>query len=75
MEESKIIIHNYEKNTLTDAEALYRIYKVIGEGLVSETRKGKQYCFVTRFHDDYVVTCDKTKTGYTFKIVKENNEI
>lgn len=74
MKESKIIIHNYN-NELTDAEALMRIYKVIGEGLVSQTKKGKQYCFVTRFNDDYVVTCDKTKTGYTFKIVKENSDI
>ena len=75
MDESKIIIYNYNKSELTDAEALYRIYKVISEGLVSETRKGKQYCFATKFNDGNTVFCDKTKTGYSFKIIKENYEI
>jgi hypothetical protein len=45
------------------------------EGLISETKKGKQYCFITRFNDGNVVGCNKTKTGYSFKIVKENYEI
>lgn len=72
MEETKIIIHNYNNTELTDAEALYRIYKVIGEGLVSKTKKGPQYCFATRFKDGNSVICDKTKTGYSFKIIKEN---
>lgn len=70
MEETKIIIQNYNKE-LTDAEALMRIYKVIGEGLISQTKKGKQYCFVTKFDDGNNVICDKTKTGYKFRIVKE----
>ena len=75
MEESKIIIHNYNKSELSDAQALMRVYKVIAEGLVSETTKGKQYCFVTRFNDNNTVICDKTKTGYSFKIIKENYDI
>lgn len=71
MEESKIIIHNYNKE-LSDIEALAKVYKVMEEGLVSETSKGKQYCFITKFNDGNVVGCDKTKTGYSFKIIKEN---
>lgn len=74
MRESKIIIHNYNEE-LSDTDVLARVYKVMQEGLISETRKGKQYCFITRFNDGNVVGCNKTKTGYSFKIVKENYEI
>lgn len=70
MEDKKLIIHNY--TDLNDAEVLLFIINVINEGLVSETSKGKQYCFVTKFKNNYVVTCDKIKTGYSFKVVKEN---
>lgn len=66
---NKIIIN--KSSLLTDAEALYKVFQVIVEGLVSETSKGKQYCFATRFKDGYVVTCNKTKTGYSFKVGKE----
>lgn len=69
---NKLIIHN--NSILTDAEALYKVFQVIGEGLVSETSKGKQYCFATRFKDGYVVTCDKTNTGYRFRVGKENDQ-
>lgn len=68
----KIIIN--KNSIITDTEALYKVYQVIGEGLVSETKKGKQYCFATRFKDGYVVTCNKTKTGYSFKVGKEENK-
>lgn len=66
----KLIIHNY--TDLEDYEALYYIQQVIQTGLISETSKGKQYCFATRINQNYIVICDKLKTGYTFKIVKEN---
>jgi hypothetical protein len=66
---NKIIIN--KDSITTDAEAMYKVYQVIAEGLVSETSKGKQYCFATRFNDGYVVTCDKTKTGYSFRVGKE----
>lgn len=67
---NKLIIHNY--TDLEDYEALCYIQQVIQTGLISETSKGKQYCFATRINQNYIVTCDKLKTGYTFKIVKEN---
>lgn len=70
MEDKKLIIHNY--TDLNDAEVLLFIINVINEGLVSETSKGKQYCFVTKFKNNCVVICDKIKTGYSFKVVKEN---
>lgn len=66
---NKIIIN--KNSMLSDAEALYKVFQVIAEGLVSETSKGKQYYFATRFKDGYVVTCDKTKTGYSFRVGKE----
>ena len=71
MKSTKIIINNEVSDILTDAEALYKVYNVIKEGLVSETKKGKQYCFVTKYSDGYTVISDKTKTGYSFKIIKE----
>ena len=66
----KLIIHNY--TDLEDYEALYYIQQVIQTGLISETSKGKQYCFATRINQDYIITCDKLKTGYIFRIIKEN---
>jgi len=69
---NKIIIN--KNSIITDAEALYKVFQVIGEGLVSETSKGKQYCFATKFKDGYVVTCNKTKTGYSFKVGKEERQ-
>ena len=65
----KIIIN--KNSMLSDAEAIHKVYQVIAQGLVSETSKGKQYCFATRFKDGYVVTCNKIKTGYNFKVGKE----
>lgn len=67
---NKLIIHNY--TDLEDYEALCYIQRVIQAGLISETSKGKQYCFATRINQDYIITCDKLKTGYTFRIIKEN---
>lgn len=66
----KLIIHNY--SDLEDYEALYYIQQVIQAGLISETSKGEQYCFATRINKNYIVTCDKLKTGYSFKLIKES---
>ena len=67
---NKLIIHNY--TDLADYEALCYIQQVVPAGLISEPTKGKQYCFATRINQDYIITCDKLKTGYTFRIIKEN---
>lgn len=66
---NKLIIHNY--TSLPDYIVLHYIQKVVQTGLISETSKGKQYCFATRINDNYVVTCDKTNTGYRFKVVED----
>ena len=68
---SKIIIHNYTE--LPDFVVVQYINKVIQNGKISKTSKGKQYCFVTRVLNDYIITSDRNKDTYTFKIYKERN--
>ena len=50
---NKLIIHNY--TDLEDYEALCYIQQVIQTGLISETSKGKQYCFATRINQKQVI--------------------
>lgn len=70
---SKLIIHN--KTDLSDFDVLYYIIKVVQEGLVSETKNGKQYSFVTTFIDGYTVVTSKNKQNtHTFWIYKENSK-
>ena len=66
---SKIIIHNH--TTLTDSEALSYIKEVIDCGKCSNTSKGDQYCFVTKFKvKGITVASDRAKgrETYTFHI-------
>ena len=71
---SKIIIHNY--SDLEDYECVSFIRAVISEGKVSETKQGKQYCFVTTFKNGIVVGCSRRNNTYTFKVIREvNNEL
>lgn len=67
---SKWIIQN-EADDLTDIQVVNYIEDVIMAGKISTTKKGPQYCFVTRINDNYIVTCDKTDYGYKFIIYKE----
>lgn len=67
---NKLIIHN--QTTLEDSDVLCYIHTVISAGLVSETKQGKQYCFVTTFKGGYTVTCSRRKDTLTFKIFKED---
>lgn len=70
---SKLIIHN--KTDLSDFDVLHYIIKVVQSGLVSETKNGKQYCFVTTFIDEYTVVTSKNKQHtHTFWIYKESKE-
>lgn len=70
---SKLIIHN--KTDLSDFDVLHYIIKVVQEGLVSETKNGKQYSFVTTFIDRYTVVTSKNKQNtHTFWIYKENSK-
>ena len=74
-EQSKLIIHNL--TNLSDWDVLHYIIKVVEEGKVSETIKGKQYCFVTIYEkpngEKYTIVTDKNKQNtYTFWIYKED---
>lgn len=72
-EQSKLIIHNL--TNLSDWDVLHYIIKVVQEGLVSETKNGKQYSFVTTFIDGYTVVTSKNKQNtHTFWIYKENSK-
>lgn len=62
---NKIIIHNYTE--LSDFVVMQHIMAIIDSGKISETKKGKQYCFATTF-DKYEVTCTMRKNTHTFKI-------
>lgn len=66
---SKIIIHNH--TTLTDSEALEYIKEVVEAGKISNTSKGEQYCFATKFKiKGITVVSDRAKgrETYTFHI-------
>ena len=72
-EQSKLIIHNL--TNLSDWDVLHYIINVVQEGLVSETKNGKQYSFVTTFIDGYTVVASKNKQNtHTFWIYKENSK-
>lgn len=72
-DKSKLIIHN--KTDLSDFDVLHYIIKVVQSGLVSETKNGKQYCFVTTFKDGYNVVASKNKYNtHTFWIYKEDRK-
>ena len=72
---SKLIIHN--ETELDDLTVLKYIERVVEKGKVSETSKGKQYCFVTIYEkpngEKYTIVTDKNKQNtYTFWIYKED---
>lgn len=68
---SKFIIYN-NYDSIGDYEAVSFIRAVISEGKVSETSRGKQYCFATRFKNGVVVTCDKLREDtFTFRVKRE----
>lgn len=63
---NKIIIHN--NTNLDDSDLLLYVYNVISQGKVSETKQGKQYCFVTTFKGGIVVFCNRRNNTYTFNV-------
>lgn len=68
---SKFIIYNNDKS-IGDYEAISFVRAVISEGKVSETSNGKQYCFVCKFKNGVVVTCNKLRTEtFTFRVKRE----
>jgi hypothetical protein len=69
---NKLIIRNY--TDLSDSKVLSLVLGVVEEGRVSETGKGKQYCFHTTFlveGDKIEVSVHKnselTETFYVYK--------
>ena len=68
---SKFIIYNND-DSIGDYEAVNFIRAVISEGKVSQTSRGKQYCFETRFKSGVVVTCNKLREDtFTFRVERE----
>ena len=57
----KLIIDNRTK--LSDANAILRVMKVIALGRISETKAGKQYCFVSSFDDCVVCVRKRAKSS------------
>lgn len=67
---SKIIIHN---ESLPDSVAISCVARVIADGMVSESRGHKQYCFVTTFTEtatglENVVIASRNGDTHTFKV-------
>jgi hypothetical protein len=70
---SKLIIHVHDD--INHRVALELVSDVIKQGLISKTRNGDQYCFVTTFmKDTYRVYARKSKgETHSFEVNKGNN--
>ena len=63
----KIIIHN--TSSLTDKEAINKIYSVMALGKISETSGIKHYCHVVTFSNDVKVYClNRKEDNNTFYV-------
>jgi hypothetical protein len=60
-----IIIHKQED--ISDYDALLHVQTVIRDGRIS--KDGKSYCYVTTFHDGFIVYADKKKSDI-FTVIK-----
>lgn len=67
---SKLIIHNY--SDFNDYSVMNYISTVISRGKISETSKGKQYCFVSQFPGNVFVSSGRNKDTYTFYIERRD---
>lgn len=65
----KYIIYN--QTDIPDTAALRYVISVMMEGMISETKQGKQYCFVTTF-EHIVVECTRRNKTFTF-VVREKS--
>lgn len=66
----KIIIHNY--TDLPDNEVLLYIGVVLGQGKISKTKQGEQYCFVTTFKSGIVISSGRKNNTYTFYVERRD---
>lgn len=73
MEETeKIIIEN--KSGEDWETVLICVKHVMKQGLISETSKGKQYCFTTQFSSpNVVVWADRNKRSHRFVVEKNRH--
>jgi len=69
---SKIIIDN--RTDMPIQNAMRYVKHVIDEGKISETAKGKQYCFVTIWNDGVGVYSVKNKQSDKFIVFYESKE-
>jgi len=67
----KLIIENRTK--LSMEEVLSYVKVVVQQGKISETSKGKQYCFVTCFASGITVYAEKNKKSDRLIVIKERN--
>jgi len=56
-------------NSSVDDDPLFYVQRVMSEGKISNN--GKCYCYATRFKNNVVVTCKKTKLGFSFNVYQE----
>lgn len=63
---SKIIIEN--RTDIPMELILPKIGEIISEGRVSETSKGKQYCFATRWPDGLTISTSLNKESDKFLV-------
>lgn len=70
-EMSRIIIQN-STSSVSDADCLTYVQKVIQEGRISDN--GKQYCYVTRFTNDVMVATQLNKKSDKFIVYDDNRE-
>lgn len=65
----RIILNIRDENNVTIEDALKYALRVVQHGKISETSKGKQYCFLTVFANKVYVSVTKQKSGTeTFNI-------
>jgi len=69
----KLIIENRTDRPIS--ELLGYIASVLDMGKISETSKGKQYCFATTFKDGIVIFADKNKKSDKLIITKDEEII
>jgi len=65
----KLIIEN--RTNLPMKEVLSYVKTVVEQDKISETSKGKQYCFVTCFPDGITIYADKNKKSDRLIVIKE----
>ena len=64
----KKFIIRITNDEVTDRMALHYVSKVVDMGMISETKKGKQYCFHTVFEGGFKVSVFKDSGTQVFHV-------